>query len=447
MQVYDLEPFVNYIRRRTIVPERQIPYYVKWVRMFLTSELPPLATSVTDRIQAFSDLLARNPTIQDWQLQQAIRAVELYVKVFLAAEQKVEGGDSRTGIRDLESDDPNAKPGIRDPKSGGEDAGEELRIAESEKAYGEMRELIRLRHYSYKTEQTYLDWARRYMGYALRHELDWKQSDTVKAYLSSLATRAEVSASTQNQAFSALLFLLREVMKMDNLDMKSVRARQGTRLPVVLSVEEVREVIRRTVPAGRLLLQLAYGAGLRVSELIRLRVKDLDFDNHLVIVRAAKGDKDRGTLLPRKLDEPLREQIKAVKRIHEQDLAAGHGAVYLPFALDRKYPSAPKEFGWQYLFPAEELAVDPRSGVVRRHHISDQIPQRIMRDAVEKAGINKPAGIHSLRHSFATHLLLKGVNIREVQKYLGHTSVETTMIYTHVIRGMDSTAESPLDEL
>ena len=196
-----------------------------------------------------------------------------------------------------------------------------------------------------------------------------------------------------------------------------------------------------------MLLQLAYGAGLRVSELVRLRIKDLDFDNYMIIVRAAKGNKDRGTLMSKKLADPLKAQITEVKRVHELDLAAGHGAVYLPFALDRKYPAAPKEFGWQYLFPANELAVDPRSGVVRRHHISDQVPQRIMRDAVRKAGIDKPASIHCLRHSFATHMLLKGVNIREVQKYLGHESVETTMIYTHVIRGMDSTAESPLDEL
>jgi integron integrase len=256
-----------------------------------------------------------------------------------------------------------------------------------------------------------------------------------------------VAASTQNQAFSALLFLLREVLKQDNPDMQSVRARQGSRLPLVLSVEEVRQVIKATLPGDRLLLQLAYGAGLRVSELIRLRIKDLDFANHLIIVRAAKGNKDRGTLLPRKLDETLQAQIKEVRRIHDQDLAAGHGAVYLPFALDRKYPAAPKEFGWQYLFPANDLAVDPRRGVVRRHHVSDQVPQRIMREAIRRAGIDKPASIHCLRHSFATHLLLKGVNIREVQKYLGHESVETTMIYTHVIRGMDSTAESPLDEL
>ena len=421
MQTFDLEPFVQYIADRKLVPEQQIPFYAKWVKLFLTAELPPIATSPKDRIQAFSDLLAHNQTIQDWQLRQAMRAVELYSEVFLKLEPVTQS------------------PGASNDK--------ESQILKAEKVYAEMRDLIRLRHYSYRTEQTYLDWVSRYTGYALNHDLDWQKSDSVKAFLSSLATQHNVAASTQNQAFSALLFLLREVLKQDNPDMQSVRARQGSRLPLVLSVEEVRQVIKVTPPGDRLLLQLAYGAGLRVSELIRLRIKDLDFANHLIIVRAAKGNKDRGTLLPRKLDEPLQDQIKAVRRIHDQDLAAGHGAVYLPFALDRKYPAAPKEFGWQYLFPANDLAVDPRSGVVRRHHISDQIPQRLMREAARKAGIDKPASIHCLRHSFATHLLLKGVNIREVQKYLGHESVETTMIYTHVIRGMDSTAESPLDEL
>jgi integron integrase len=421
MQTIDLQPFVTYMRERNVVDEQHAPFYVKWVRLFLTSELPPVATALKDRIQAFSDMLAGDANIKDWQLRQAVRAVELYAKVFLPS--------AEAPLAAL------ATPPV------------EATVNLAETVYVEMRDLIRVRHYAYRTEQTYLDWVRRYMAYAIRQELDWQKSDTAKAFLSSLATQHNVAAPTQNQAFSALLFLLREVLKQPDPDLKSVRARQGTRLPVVLSRDEVQQVFKATPVEDRLLLQLAYGAGLRVSELIRLRVKDLDFDNHLVIVREGKGSKDRGTLLPRKLDDQLRAQIKVVKRVHEQDLAAGYGAVYLPFALDRKYPSAPKEFGWQYLFPADDLAVDPRGGMVRRHHISDQVPQRIMRDAVRKAGIDKPASIHCLRHSFATHMLLKGVNIREVQKYLGHVSVETTMIYTHVIRGMDSTAESPLDEL
>lgn len=420
MQTFDLEPFVNYVRDRHLAEERQIPFYGKWVHRFLASDLPPIASSPRDRIQAFENLLVKDPFIEDWQVRQALKAVELYVSVFLAVKP--------------------AEP-VKDGKD--QDAG----CDQAKKAYAQMRELIRLRHYAYRTEQTYLDWVGRYFKYALGHSLDWQKSDSVRAFLSSLATVQDVAASTQNQAFSALLFLFRDVLKQDNPELKSVRARQGSRLPVVLSREEVSLVLKMTPPDDRLMLQLAYGAGLRVSELVRLRVKDLDFDNLMVIVRAAKGNKDRGTLLPKKLVEPLRAQIQEVKRIHDKDLALGHGAVYLPFALDRKYPSAPREFGWQYLFPAQDLAVDPRGGMVRRHHIGDQVPQRIMREAVRKAGITKPATFHCMRHSFATHMLLKGVNIREVQKYLGHESLETTMIYTHVIRGMDSTAESPLDEL
>ena len=256
VQPFNQETFATYLRERRLTAEGHIPFYVKWVQRFLAAELPLVATSPKDKLQAFENLLAKNPAIQEWQVRQAVRAVDLYLKVFAPATDTVP-----------------AKP-----------VDHEQAVSAAETVYAQMRDLIRVRHYSYRTEQTYLDWVRRYVTCALGLELD-------------------------------------------------------------------------------------------------------------------------------------------------------------------KYPAAPKEFGWQYLFPAGDLAVDPRSGVVRRHHISDQVPQRIMRDAVRKAGIDKPASIHCMRHSFATHMLLKGVNIREVQKYLGHESVETTMIYTHVIRGMDSTAESPLDEL
>jgi integron integrase len=472
MQLIDLQPFVEFMKRGGLVEERHQPFYVKWVHRFLTAELPSMATSPKDRMQAFSDQLTRDVAIQDWQIQQAMRAVELYVSVFVKekpgtgvpAESAERGGITRDRAGSVEHVGPRggvsgagtpatpASAMLRRGEQGGPTggiAGEpgHACIEEAEATCVQVRELIRLRHYSYRTEQTYLDWIRRYMAYAMNHEMDWRQSGSVRTFLSYLATQRDVAAATQNQAFSALLFLMREVLKQTDCDLKSVRAKEGTRLPVVLSVDEVKKVLKAVPEDDRLLLELAYGSGLRVSELIRLRVKDLDFDNRLVIVRAAKGNKDRGTLLPRKLVEGLRAQIDVVKRVHDEDLAAGHGAVYLPFGLDRKYPAAPKALGWQYLFPADDLAVDPRSGMVRRHHISDQVPQRIMRDAVRNVGISKPATVHTLRHSFATHLLLKGVNIREVQKYLGHESVETTMIYTHVIRGMDSTAESPLDEL
>jgi len=216
---------------------------------------------------------------------------------------------------------------------------------------------------------------------------------------------------------------------------------------LVLSEGEVKRVLGRVDGTLGLMLRLIYGSGIRISECLCLRVKDLDFDNKLVMVRGGKGDKDRSTLLPGCLVDPLLAHLENVKALHNQDLADGHGAVELPCALSVKYPKAAWEWCWQYCFPAEYRSVDPRSGAVRRHHADAQLLQRAMRQAVFDAGITKPAHVHTLRHSFATAMLLRGVNIREVQQYLGHSSVETTMIYTHVIRGLDSTAVSPLDQL
>jgi integron integrase len=419
MEVIDLQAFEVFIKSRGLVPEKNLPYYLSWVRKFLQATLPSAAVTPNDRLKAYIDQLGRDTRVTEWQIQQASRAVDLYQRIFLKEEAK--SGEPET---DSERD-----------------------VTEAEAAYCRMRELMRIRHYAYRSEQTYLDWTRKFIAYATAHDLDWRKEAAVRSYLSYLATALNVAASTQNQAFNALLFLQREVLGTVVGDIGGVRAKRGPKLPVVLTAQEVSSLLKEVEGDARLMLELTYGAGLRVSELVRMRVKDLDFDNRLVFVRAGKGDKDRSSLLPRRLVEPLKRQLQEVKVIHDRDLAAGHGSVYLPFALDRKYVNASREYGWQYLFPARDLAVDPRSGVVRRHHIGDVVVQRAMRMAVQRAGIIKPASVHTLRHSFATHLLLKGVNIREVQKYLGHESVETTMIYTHVIRGMDSTAESPLDEL
>jgi len=255
-----------------------------------------------------------------------------------------------------------------------------------------------------------------------------------------------VAASTQNQAFNALLFLCREVLKMDWGDWSgTVRARQGRRLPVVLSEAEVQSVLSKMQGTAQLMARLIYGAGLRVMECCRLRVKDLDFDNNLVLVREGKGKKDRSTILPQCIREDLLAHLKRVKTLHEEDLVAGVGEVWLPDALDRKYPNAPKEWGWQYVFPSKTLSTDPRSGKVRRHHVSDNAIQAAVRSAVKIAAISKPASVHTLRHSFATTLLLHGVDLRQIQDYLGHANVETTMIYTHVVKDLRNPATSPLD--
>ncbi len=312
-----------------------------------------------------------------------------------------------------------------------------------------MMRLIRLKHYSYSTERTYLDWAKRFFKYL--EETKRKKhfppvEGDVKDFLTHLALRQKVSSSTQNQAFNALLFLFREVLRIHFSDMAgTIRAKRGVRLPVVLSVQEVRNLIENVSGEPLLIVQLLYGCGLRLMECARLRVKDIDFGNNTIIVRGGKGDKDRSTILPESVKDSLHEHLKNVRALHKKDLAEGYGEVSLPGQLEKKYPNAGKSWGWQYVFPAGKFSVDPRSGKVRRHHVSDTAIQSAMKNALAKSGIVKHATVHTLRHSFATHMLMNGVNIREVQELLGHKNVETTMIYTHVIRDMKHTPQSPLD--
>ena len=257
-----------------------------------------------------------------------------------------------------------------------------------------------------------------------------------------------MSASTQNQAFNAILFLFRHVLCKDMGNMaETVRAKRGQKLPVVLSVEEVKQLLSCLTGRDLLIAGLLYGSGLRLMELARLRVKDVDMDLNTLTVRSGKGDKDRTTILPAAVKDQLKNHLSEVKNLHESDLSNGHGEVHLPDALGRKYPNAGKEWAWQYVFPASNLSVDPRAGKVRRHHISDTAIQDVIKKAIRKAGIPKFATVHTLRHSFATHLLMNGVNIREVQELLGHKNVETTMIYTHVLRDMSHAPKSPLDVL
>ena len=417
MQAIDIEGYEAWLRKRSLADERHAPFYVRWVRHFLQAQREGSDLSDADRLLEFSDVLGRDAGLEDWQRSQAIRAVDLYLKCF-----RKEGGDAQPMAAER----------------GGEVAAE---------AVEKTRALLRLRHYSYRTEKTYLDWIRRYLDYCGEHGLPWNDGASTRAYLSYLATARNVAASTQNQAFNAILFLLREVLKQESIELKSVRAKRGPKLPVVLSEDEVRRVLDAVSGTRRLLLELTYGAGLRVSETVRLRVKDIDYDSRLVIVRSGKGDKDRSTLLSRRVVEPLKAHLVKVRELHGKDLALGRGDVFLPGALDVKYPNAGRDWCWQYVFPSAGLSTDPRSGKVRRHHIGEVVLQRAMREAVHRAGIEKPATVHTLRHSFATHLLMQGVNIRELQEYLGHASVETTMIYTHVIRTLTNKAESPLDRL
>lgn len=302
-------------------------------------------------------------------------------------------------------------------------------------------------HFSRRTVKAYSWWIRRYLQ-TLGTSLEESAEADVGRFLSELALEKRVSASTQNQALCALLFLYDKVLgrKLGEFD-GVVRAKRPERLPVVLSREEVRAVLSRLDGAPRLMAALLYGSGLRLMECCRLRIKDLDWHQNQLCVRAGKGGKDRYTAFPNAIRETLRTHLEAVKRQHEEDLAKGLGRVELPYALDRKYPAADKEWGWQWVFPAASHYVDSVSGIRRRHHLHESVLQKAFREARLKAGIAKPAGCHTLRHSFATHLMEDGYDIRTVQELLGHADVSTTMIYTHVLNRGGKGVKSPADAI
>jgi integron integrase len=312
----------------------------------------------------------------------------------------------------------------------------------------QVRDAIRRRHYSYRTEQTYVHWIKRYIWFhGKRHPAEMGAPE-VTAFLTHLAREREVAAATQNQALSALLFLYGEVLEvrlpwMDGIE----RAKRPVRVPVVLTVAEVRALLARLDGTKWLMAALLYGSGLRLRECLKLRVKDVDFEYRQLTVRDGKGGKDRVTMLPAELTGPLRSHLARVKSLHEHDLVEGYGAVELPFALERKYPNAASQWGWQYVFPSRKRSTDPRSGVIRRHHVYDDVLPRAIGQAARAAGIAKPVGSHTLRHSFATHLLAAGHDIRTVQELLGHSDVSTTMVYTHVLNKGGRGVASPLDRL
>ncbi len=323
-----------------------------------------------------------------------------------------------------------------------------MHTPDSPRLFDRVHDTIRRKHYSIRTEQSYVDWIKRFiLFHDKRHPEDMGAAD-VEAFLTHLAVDREVTASTQNQARSALLFLYREILGVELPWLDSVeRAKRPARLPVVLTVEEVARVLDRLKGTHQLIGRLMYGTGLRILEALRLRVKDIDFRRKEILVRDGKGFKDRITVLPSSTLRPLQVHLQQVREEHRLDIDDGFGAVWMPYALARKYPAAPREWAWQYVFPADRRASDPRGGVVRRHHVGDQAFQRAMRQAVRDAGIDKPATPHTLRHSFATHLLESGYDIRTVQELLGHASVSTTMIYTHVLNRGGRGVVSPLDRL
>ena len=314
------------------------------------------------------------------------------------------------------------------------------------KLLDQLRDTLQTQHYSIRTETAYMNWVRRFiLFHHKRHPKDMGVPE-VEAFLTHLALERKVAASTQNQALSALLFLYREVLRQPLESVDAVRARKPERLPTVLTKSEALRVLNGMSGMPQLMGKLLYGSGLRALECVRLRVKDLDFERRCLTVRDGKGEKDRVTMLPEGVLTPLTEHLARVKQVHDKDLRDGYGAVYLPYALAVKYPHANQEWCWQYAFPAKSLSIDPRTGLTRRHHLSESNLQKAVRAAARLAGItDKPVGCHTFRHSFATHLLEVGYDIRTVQELLGHKDVKTTMIYTHVLNRGGLAVRSPLD--
>ncbi len=314
------------------------------------------------------------------------------------------------------------------------------------KLLDEVREAIRVRHYSIRTEHTYVDWIYRYIIFNnKRHPAEMGEAE-ISRFLSHLATNGNVAASTQNQALCALMFLYKHVLKVEIKDFGKtlVRAQRPKQLPVVLSLDETARLLANLSGVQRVMGELMYATGARIIELIRLRVKDIDFDRNQITIREGKGEKDRTVPLPAELVQDLRNQLEKVRKLHQKDLGEGYGTVHLPYALAKKYPNAAKEWCWQYVFPSRQLSTDPRSGTVQRHHVYESVLQTAIKEATQKAGIPKMVHAHSLRHSFATHLLEAGHDIRTIQELLGHADVSTTMIYTHVTQSGPQAVVTPL---
>lgn len=316
------------------------------------------------------------------------------------------------------------------------------------KLLNQVQNRIRAKHYSIRTEQAYLDWIKKFILYhEKRHPADMGDRE-ICAYLTHLAVNRKVAASTQNQALSAILFMYREIIKKDLEEFDDlIRAKRPSRLPVVFTPEETKQILIQLEGTNWLMGHLLYGSGLRIMECIRLRVKDVDFEYKQIVVRDGKGNVDRVTMLPKVITENLKIHLEKVKILHKRDLDEGFGTVYLPYALERKYRNANRSWIWQYVFPATRRSVDPRSGIEQRHHISETVIQRAVKTAIRNAGITKAGSCHSLRHSFATHLLEDGYDIRTVQELLGHKDVRTTQIYTHVLNRGGKGVKSPGDKL
>ncbi len=445
-----LEAFREHIQSRRLVHVLQVPYFIKWATAFLRfCEAPERATA--DKIPDFAHSIKNTPGMRGWQAHQAANAARLYLQFIKTQDRPGGAPPARAADVPAKAKATASAPEVQAEQPAGPHDGRAASDTPGswDEAFNALRYRLDVQHYSPKTCDTYLYWAERFQDYLDRPAPAGLGSNDAKDFLTHLALHERVSASSQNQAFNALLFFFRHALQVDLSGLgDTIRARRKKTLPVVLSRDEVRRLLK-AMGGGmtHLMARLVYGSGLRLMECVRLRVQDLDFDQRQVLVRSGKGDKDRATLLPQALVEPLQRHLDRVKKTHQADLSAGLGEVYLPDAIGRKYPNAGKDWRWQYVFPSKTLAEDPEKGVIRRYHTAESTLQKAVASATRQGGIAKRAGVHTLRHSFATHLLEDGVNIRIIQDLLGHRHIETTMIYTHVMRKNIDGVKSPLDAM
>jgi integron integrase len=424
------------------------PWYVRRVEGFLKARRPASLSQVTaEEIAGYLQEVSAQGQLADWQLRQLVDALQLlFVDLAQCPAGKVVDWDWwKAGGRPLDNDHPTIARS-QPPDAGLTEGPEFAHAAEKFPLLKTLARTIRAMQYSIRTEQSYVDWCHRFLTFCGETPTDRLGVDDVQRFLSHLAVERSVAAKTQNLAYNAVAFLFKHVLERPLENVRFAHTRGQPRLPVVLTREEVRSLCEAMDGTFGLMARLMYGTGMRLMECIRLRVGDLDFGHRTIIVRNGKGGKDRIVPLPETLRATLESHLERVKALHERDLAAGAGSVYLPEALARKYPSAAREWIWQYCFPSSRLAQDPKSGEVRRHHLHESSLQSEIKAAGQRAGIPKRISSHVLRHSFATHLLEAGYDIRTVQELLGHADVSTTMIYTHVLnRPGVMPVKSPVD--
>lgn len=436
--------------KRFRIPQKAIPWYRCHIEGFMSDHPNTRLQSHTpESVERWLERISRNPNISEWQFRQKVNALRLLTSHFLGLpwSKRFDWERWTSGTRPLERDHPTVArtyemidKAVDDPKNHLARAYPEL--------YRKFLVAIRLPDYAANTKKSYLGWINRFLRFHHdKHPCDCAESE-VASFLEHLTLERKVSAGTQSLALNALVFFFLRVLEQPLGEIGPYkRPTKPKRLPTVLSTQEINSIFSQLSGVNRLMINLMYGTGMRVMECVRLRILDLDFEYHQIIVRASKGKKDRSVPMPEVLVDPLQAQIQQVEEQHTRDLAAGFGSVYLPDALSRKFPHADKEPRWQYLFPASRIAQDPRTGALRRHHLHQSVIQRSIKQAAEAAGIRKRVTSHTLRHSFATHLLETGSDIRTVQELLGHADVSTTMIYTHVAGLGAQGAKSPLDRL